>query len=493
MDEPVSIMQLKRFVSDWAFEHKAIRRRLELDEGQRLNHSRRVAIIGSGPAGLSAARDLADKGYSVTVFESQSEPGGMLRFGIPEFRLSRERLRWDLENILSEGIELKTNHKVENLDSLFKNGFQAVFIAIGAHRGKKLSVLKDDSQDVLIGTEFLQEVAAGKKTRLKEKVLVVGGGNVAMDVARTAVRLGAKEVRAVCLESRETMPAETREIKEAEEEGISLFPSRMFLGIVSHNGKVTGIKCEKIEFHGFDEHGLPDFESKKGTEHTIEADTVIFAIGQAPEVPFFDEGIELTRGGNIKVNEETLETSRPGVFAGGDVVTGTKFIVDAIAAGQRAATSIDRFLNGLYNYRMSIEPSRREPVNIALFTALSILLFGRQLRLTLSRPGLACQTGTFPVFSGASGQLRDDGPFLEATLPSWPESIVPDTPNAPSSTGCSSTISTASSRSMSIASRRSTASCGRSSRKSWSATWTAATRTAGSPASAVPTVTRNTS
>jgi heterodisulfide reductase subunit A-like polyferredoxin len=346
VDEPVSIMNLKRFIADWAYEKKLTRKKTAAEKEHNENNSKRVAIIGSGPAGLTAAQDLGDLGYSVTICEALSEPGGMMRFGVPQFRLPRERLQWDIQNILSNGIELKTNHKIESIDSLLDNGFHAVFIASGLHTGKKLPITGNDLPDVLVNMDFLRDVAMGKEVKLKERVLVLGGGNVAMDVARTAVRLGAHDVRLACLESGEQMPADPWEIEDAKKEGIKIFPSRSFLEITSQNGNVTGVKCIKVNFRGFDKDGRPDMDLIKGSEHTIEADTVIFAIGQAAEMPFAHEGIELTKAGTIKIDEDTLATSKQGVFAGGDVVTGTKFIVDGIAAGHRAAKSIDRYLNG---------------------------------------------------------------------------------------------------------------------------------------------------
>ncbi|MFQ5822319.1 MAG: FAD-dependent oxidoreductase, partial [Candidatus Heimdallarchaeota archaeon] len=357
VDQPVSIMNLKRFIADWAYERKLTRKSPVNEKESVKKKSKRVAIIGSGPTGLTAAQDLSDLGYSVTIFEALSEPGGMIRFGVPEYRLPKERLEWDIQNILSNGIELKTNHKIESIDSLLQDGFDVVLIATGLHVGKKLPIPGNDLPDVLVSTDFLRKVAMGDKVKLKERVLVLGGGNVAIDVARTVIRLGAKDVRLACLESQEDMPAEPWEIEDAEKEGVIFFPSRSFLEIASQNGNVTGVKCVKINFHGFDDNGRPVMDLIKGTEHTLEANTVVFAIGQAPAIPFVHEGIELTKFGTIKVDEDTLATSKQGVFAGGDVVSGIKFqyIVEAIATGHRAAKSMDLYLNGKELKR--IEPS----------------------------------------------------------------------------------------------------------------------------------------
>jgi NADH-quinone oxidoreductase subunit F len=340
--EPVAIRALKRFAVDYGLKTgeyatppvKPVKTK-----------NKKVSVIGAGPAGLAAADELCKMGYPVTIFEALPEAGGMMRYGIPEFRLPRERLQWDIQNILSCGIELKTNHKVESIDSLFKDGFDAVFVAVGAHAGKKLSIPGSDLPDILLNTDFLRDVAMGKQVKLKEKVLVLGGGNIAMDVARTAVRLGAREVRLACLESRNKMPADPWEIEDAENEGVVILPARTFIEITSQNGNITGVKCSKINFRGFKD-GRPDMDMIEGTEHIIEADTVIFAIGQAPETSFAQNEVELTTSGTVKADKDSLATSRPGVFAGGDAVTGTKFIIDAISAGKKTAESIDRYLQG---------------------------------------------------------------------------------------------------------------------------------------------------
>ncbi len=361
VDKPVAVMELKRFIADWAYEKKLARKKPEPTEENSRNASKRVAVVGSGPAGLTAARDLSDLGYSVTILEALPEPGGMMWAGIPEFRVPRERLQWDIQNILSADIELRTDCRVESIDSLLQEGFDAVFIAIGMHGGKKLHIPGHDLPDVILCTDFLRKVAMGEDIELKDSVLVLGGGDVAMDVARTAVRRGAKNVSVACLESREKMPADPVEVQAAEQEGVAVFPARSFLEITSNGGDIRGVRCIRVDFRDFDQDGKPDMDLLRGTEHTIEAATVIFAIGQAAEIPFTDEGIELTKAGTIKIDVETLATSKPGVFAGGDVVTGTRFIVDAIGAGHRAARSIDLYLNG-----KELTPTAPPPAKVEL-------------------------------------------------------------------------------------------------------------------------------
>ena len=198
-------------------------------------------MIGSGPAGLTAAGDLRTKGYQATVFEALPVAGGMMRVGMPSFRLPPERLDWDIQNI-GDGIEIKTDSRVESIDRLFREGYGAVFIATGTHIGKKLPILGADLPQVLIGTEFLRAAALDGKAGLGERVLVLGGGNVAIDVARTAARLGAKSVRVACLESLEKIPADPWEIEDAEREDITIHPSRSSLEIVSKNGGIAGVR-----------------------------------------------------------------------------------------------------------------------------------------------------------------------------------------------------------------------------------------------------------
>jgi len=346
VDEPVSIMRLKRFVVDWVWEHG------KKDEGAGTKEDKeplgRVAVVGSGPAGLTCALDLVRLGYAVTVFEALPVPGGMMRVGVPEYRLPRDLIQREIEDILAEGVELRLNSRVEDLETLFAQGYQAVFLALGAHRGRKLRIPGADLPGVLLNTDFLRDVALGRPPDLSGKrVLVLGGGNVAMDCARTALRLGASHVQAACLESAGQMPAHPWEVEEAREEGVEILNARTFLEITQEEGRATGVRCARVVFRGFLPDGRPDMDVIPDSEHHLPAEVVIFAIGQSPETAFL-EGAGLARrpNGTLVVDPETLMTSRPGVFAGGDVVTGTTFVVDAIAAGHRAARAIDRYLRG---------------------------------------------------------------------------------------------------------------------------------------------------
>ena len=352
VDEPISIMALKRFVVDRVQEME----REQTAPPERV-HEERVAIVGAGPAGLTAAHDLVKMGYGVTVFEALPVAGGMMRVGVPEYRLPADLIQREIDDILALGVELKLNTRVDDVDALLKDGYSAVFLAVGAHQGRKLRIPGADLPGVLLNTDFLRQVRMGERPELSERVLVLGGGNVAIDVARTAVRLGAKEVYMSCLEGRDKMPAHPWEIAEAEEEGVRIIAGRTFKEIVARDGKVAGVRCWEVDFRGFTPDGRLDMDEFPETEHVIEADTVIFAIGQAPDLSLLggDGQIKTTRQRTIEVDPETLATSKPGVFAGGDAVTGTAFVVEAIAAGHKAARAIDHFLRGE-------ELGAREPV-----------------------------------------------------------------------------------------------------------------------------------
>ncbi len=304
---------------------------------------KKVAVIGSGPAGLAAGFYLAKKGHGVTVFEALPEAGGMMRYGIPEYRLPRHHLAGEIEEIRKAGVKIDTSAKVESLDKLFAGGFNAVFVASGAHKGQKLGIPGETSPGVIEGVDFLREVNLGNHVKPGDKVAIVGGGNVAMDAARIALRLGAKDVSIIYRRGRAEMPASDEEIEEAEAEGIKLLyltaPSR-----ISANGKVN-LECLRMALGQRDASGRPRPEPVKGSEFNLELDTLIAAIGQTSDIPS-GFGLKLNKNGTIAVNLDTLETSRPGVFAGGDVVLGPASVIQAIAQGREAAGSIDKYLGG---------------------------------------------------------------------------------------------------------------------------------------------------
>ncbi len=352
LDDAIGIRVLKRF----AAEH---------DSGLWKENSRvapatgrRVAIVGSGPAGLTAAYYLAKLGHSVTVFEALPEPGGMMRVAIPDYRLPKDILRAEIREIESVGVDIKTNTRVDSLDGLFKQGYNAIFLAVGAHQGLRAGVKGEDSPGVRDCVSFLRGVSLGKKVEVGNRVAVIGGGNAAIDSARTALRLGAKEVAIVYRRTRAEMPASTEEIDEAIAEGVDIHflaaPSR----IVSRNG---GLELESLRMGlgAVDASGRRRPEPVAGSEFAMSFDTIIAAIGQRPEIPGrFD--LSLGRGNTIQVDPDTLATSREGVFAGGDAVSGPASVIEAIAAGRQAAISIDKYLGGSGDISETLAPPEGE-------------------------------------------------------------------------------------------------------------------------------------
>jgi len=376
LDQPIAIRALKRFVCErFGVESMVDLERLKEVFGTSVRKNGiKVAVVGGGPAGLSCAHDLALLGYAVTVFEAQAVAGGMLRLGIPEYRLPRELIRLEINAILSLGVELKLNSAIGRdftIADLQQHGYRAVFLAIGAHKSRDLRIDGVENDGVLRAVDFLLNVNLGYRVELGSKVIVVGGGNVAIDVARTAarqekidvghvtevtealdvarsaVRFGAKEVHMVCLEDWSEMPASSEEIHDALEERVQIHTRRGPNRILARNGKVVGLEtvaCTSV----FDSAGRFNPQFAKGTEEALDADTVIMAIGQTSDLTWVrpEDGIELTPRNTIKVNPQTLATSAPGIFAGGDVSFGPRNAIDAIANGKKAAQSIHSYITG---------------------------------------------------------------------------------------------------------------------------------------------------
>ena len=344
VDEPISIAGLKRFVTDQVYTKP-----YEPPQPAKRKNEERVAIIGSGPCGLTAAKDLVQAGYGVTVFETLPVAGGMLRVGVPEYRLPTAIVNREVQEIIDLGIELRLNTRVENLDDLFDEGFEAMLIAVGAHKGKTLPIPGADHPENLTAVDFLRDVYLGNGPDLQGRhVLVLGGGNVALDSARTAVRLGAKQVDVACLEARQSMLADEHEIIEAEEEGIRIFPGRAFNQIIQTNGDISGVEAVDVKTMQFEADGSLTLETVPKSEHILSGDMVFFAIGQSAGLAFIPEDSQVgtTRGGTVAVNPNTFSTSRPGVFAAGDATTGTAFVIEAVASGHQAAENIQKYLQG---------------------------------------------------------------------------------------------------------------------------------------------------
>jgi len=348
VDESVNIMALKRFVADWAYAHRE-----DLGQAGSNNHTtfikptgRKVAIIGAGPAGLTAARGLVRSGHDVIVFDALPKAGGMMRVGIPPHRLPNELLEWEIQQILDEGVELRLNTWIDDIPGLLENGYDAVLIATGAHKAKKLPLRNSDHPDNLLSLDILRRTCLGEEIDLNGKrVVVLGGGNVALDTVRTVIRLGASEVRMVSLEPRGEMPGFEWEIEVAEEEGVEMFPGRAFNEIVLKDDKIIGVRCVEVDFHGFEE-GRPNFEEIPNSEHILPADLVIWAIGQEPDFSFLptDDSIDTHFTSGIETDENMM-TTMPGVFVAGDVHRGmTFFVIDAIGEGNAVAQNIDRYL-----------------------------------------------------------------------------------------------------------------------------------------------------
>jgi NADPH-dependent glutamate synthase beta subunit-like oxidoreductase len=343
VDQAIAIAALKRFVSDYVEEN--LPSPLPQTKGEN------VAIIGSGPAGLAAAYDLIRKGYGVTIYEASSVAGGMLVTGIPPYRLPKEILKRDIDYIEALGVQIKTNTSLGSsfaLEDLGNQGYRAILLATGTQEGTKLRVPGADLKGTVVATSFLRDFSSGKKVEVGRRVAVIGGGNVAIDCARAALRLGASEVDLVCLESRPQMPAVVSEIEEAEAEGVRVHPSVTVTRVLGSKSKVRGIKCLNVRNVKFDENGEPHMEVLKGTEHVLTADMIIFAIGQKPNLSWLNgsKGVKISKRGTIVVDPETLATGDQGLFACGDVVKGPTSVIEAIASGQKAAFYIDRYLEG---------------------------------------------------------------------------------------------------------------------------------------------------
>jgi NADPH-dependent glutamate synthase beta subunit-like oxidoreductase/formate hydrogenlyase subunit 6/NADH:ubiquinone oxidoreductase subunit I/ferredoxin len=358
VNQAISIRNLKRYAA--GHDTQGL---WEKNRKKKPSTQKKVAIIGSGPAGLTAAYYLSNQGHSVTVFESLPSAGGMMRYGIPEYRLPRNVLDQEIAHIEKMGVAITLHTRIESLDGLFENGFDAIVLALGTHKGQKLPIDGADSDGVWTGVEFLRDVNRGKVVFVGRRVVVIGGGNVAVDCARMVKRLGAEQVHVACVEDRAGMRADSEEIEQGEAEGIRMHPSKSIRRILCDNGKVAGAEFLDVDSFAFDEDGNLQLETVENSQLHIPADTVIFAIGQKPELP---QGfrLEWSPKNFIETDPHSFQTSREGVFAAGDAVSGKGSLIDAIASGRRAAVAVDSFLDGSGVVNEKLAPTMEPSPNI---------------------------------------------------------------------------------------------------------------------------------
>lgn len=364
IDSPIAIRALKRAPADYE-----VTSNLEPELEKMKGSGAKVAIIGAGAAGLACSYNLALKDYQVTIYDEQSSAGGMALAGIPSYRLPRETINREVKIIQRAGVEFKLNTKVGGdvtLNSLHNEGFKAIFIATGAHLGRELGAEVEDvvrkgnmvihakhrdtevsiESGLIDGVRFLHDVNIGKKMKTRGRVAIIGGGNVAIDCARTCLRLGFKDVTIIYRRSRTEMPGRKEEVEEAEKEGAMIRFLAAPVKILTHEGKVTGIECIAMELGELDASGRRRPVPIPGSEFVVETDMVLPAIGEKPDLSFLTRAdrIEITDDGNIKVAPDSYQTSQAGIFSGGDCVTGPATLIEAIAAGNSAASSIDQYL-----------------------------------------------------------------------------------------------------------------------------------------------------
>ncbi len=352
-DAPEAIRTLKRFVADHA-------PREWPHHPESPKTGKRIAVVGSGPAGLTAAYYLTRQGHNPTVFEARSEPGGMMRMGIPAYRLPPEILDAEIDQIKKAGVEVKTDTRIESPDGLLAQGYDAVFVAVGAHRGVRMGIDGEESPGVVDALSFLRRVSMGECPTVGKRVAVVGGGNAAVDAARTALRLGAEEVTIVYRRTRAEMRAYPDEVNEALREGVKI----IFLATprrISRGDRHLRMECLRTN-PGSGDAVVPP-QPIEGSEFIVDAETVIAAVGQEPEIPL---GFSLALSGKtISVSPDSMATSKAGVFAGSDCVTGPRSVIEAIAAGRKAAVAIDRYLGGQGVIEERLAPSEEKVISVA--------------------------------------------------------------------------------------------------------------------------------
>ncbi|MFW9891238.1 MAG: FAD-dependent oxidoreductase [Candidatus Thorarchaeota archaeon] len=339
-DESISIRNLHRFLADYERLNGSALVEAKIDKNER------VAIVGAGPGGISCAYHLAKMGYPVTIFETREKAGGMLRYAIPEYRLPRDVLDEEIQRVVDMGVKIKANTKVTSIHELMDKGFKAIFVATGAWNSNKLKIDGEESEGVLHAIDFLEQVNKGENVELGKRVAIIGGGDAAVDSARTAIRLGAKEVTLIYRRSHVEIPAIPSEVEDAKEEGIRFMLLTSPIEILHRKGKITGLRCIKMHL------GEPDHSGRRrpvpipNSEFTMAVDNMIVVIGQSTDPTGVQTELSCSEWATVKADPITLETNIPGVFAGGDVVLGPLTVVKAVGHGKEAAISIDRFIRG---------------------------------------------------------------------------------------------------------------------------------------------------
>ncbi len=365
-DDPIAIRALKRFLADYDMKHH-----VEPDEKPKPEKKERVAIVGSGPGGLTCAYYLALEGYKVTVFESQSLAGGQLALGIPEFRLPKDVLEFEIERIKKLGVEIKTNTTIGKDISLeqLKEDYEAIFLGVGAPKGLKMRIPNEEAEGVIDAVEFLWNYNLGQDVKIGDKVIVVGGGNSAIDAARVAKRLG-KETSIFYRRTKAEMPAIPSEVEEALLEEIDIQYLVTPIKVLSSNGKIDGIECIRMKLGDVDESGRRRPVPIEGSEFKVDVDTLILAISQTPDVSMLvgDNGLKVSAWSTLEVHPETLLTSVEGIFAGGDVVSGPNTVTGAMFHGKTAAKMIDKYIRGedlTVEYEVTRPAARIEAIELS--------------------------------------------------------------------------------------------------------------------------------
>jgi len=393
-DEAIVIHNVERFLGDYG---------LTLPGERKIRDRRgeKIAVIGSGPAGLSCAYHLAKMGYPVTVFEALSVPGGMLAVGIPEYCLPKEVLTAEINAVERLGIDIQTNVAIgskQSLDDLLGQGYKAIFIATGAHKSMKLGLSGEEKDGTVDALSFLREVNLGNRGSVGDKVAVIGENNVAVNAARVAIRLGAKYVSIICRQSKMDMPTRNEEVKLAEEEGVHI----IYLAAPSNilgEGRVAGLECIRMRLGEADKGQVPRLTPIKGSEFVIDVDTIITAVGRTPDLNFVNHELKTSPMGTLVVDAGTLATNKPDIFAGGDVTGGRTTVARAIGDGMRASVSIDRYIRG-----EGLEVFR-EKTPIAGFKDLNLAYFQSSLGAQISR---------LPVADRIKGFTEVEGGFTES-------------------------------------------------------------------------------